>query len=239
MNQSPPDIHSSSDDYISRFLNAGGKFLLNKQSQIISTIITAYRLSLATALDVGGGHFQSAPILAQAGIKVTITGSDYSCQQQMLKTSPNANIEFKVSSLCPLPFPEHSYDLVSTFRVLSHLDNFEDFIGECCRVAKVAVIFDYPTTKSLNYLSRYFFKTKLAVEKNTRTFNSFSDNQIKELLAKNGFQIKQIERELFWPHFLHRAVNNKLLSNIIEKPAEIFGITQRFGSPVIVFATRV
>jgi hypothetical protein len=100
------------------------------------------------------------------------------------------------------------------------------------------VILDYPSVRSANIVSEYFFGLKREIELNTRRFMTFTPHQIRAALAHNGFTVRRERPQFLLPMVLHRAANRATLSRAVELPGRVLGLTRWFGSPVIVRADR-
>lgn len=97
-------------------------------------------------------------------------GNDESCQQR-IQSLVNQNIcSFQVGNVLDLPFPDNSFDVTISYRFLDRVNNWQQFGQELARVAKKAVIIDYPTVRSVNAIAPYLFKLKQGLEGNTRKF---------------------------------------------------------------------
>ena len=152
---------------------------------------------------------------------------------------PEAELKNITGDMLALPFADQSADLVIFVRLLSHIDNWQALIAESCRVSRKSVVFDYPSLFSANALTPLIFGLKKGIEKNTRTYLSFSKRQLKSELEKHGFTITRHVSQFMLPMFLHRALNGAGVLQLIEKLFRITGITHLLGSPVILRADRV
>ncbi len=232
-----PDIHSSSDEYAERFKGEFGEWALNKQGKAVLKILSKYN-NVKTVLDVGGGHGQITPFLTGKNYNVTIYGSSEVCKKRVEKFLNNENCSFKIGSLTSLPFEDKSFDVVLCFRQICHLDLWQDAIKELLRVSKNIVIIDYPTYKSFNILNKIFFKLKKKIEKNTRTFKIFQDEELYDVFKKNDFDIKERIPQFFLPLVFYRVMKKKFLCNFFEIIFSLMGLRKMFGSPVIIEAKR-
>jgi ubiquinone/menaquinone biosynthesis C-methylase UbiE len=229
-----PDVHSSSLEYRERFAGYGGRALIIRQSRVLRELLKEKQ----TVLDVGGGHFQACPHLIDLGCKVTVLGSNAEGDIFLKDVKKYCDVEYIVGELTKLPCDDQSYDQVVSLRQLCHLDDWQRFLGEICRVAKNEVIFDYPVKSSLNLLSDKLFSVKKSVESNTRTYQVFTDEEIRKVLEKNGFKVTTIKRVQFLAAALFRI---KALSLIVDKLEDFFqmlGVAAKLGSPVLVRAER-
>jgi ubiquinone/menaquinone biosynthesis C-methylase UbiE len=230
------DIDTATADYASRFSGAAGEFLLERQTAITLSLLRD--LPKATVLDVGGGHAQLAEPLIQNGFDVTVTGSDDSCRERLVQRIPRFDFEYKTCDSLQLPFEDASFDVVMSFRLLSHVKRWPELIAELSRVAKYCVLFDYADQRSINILYNRLFGLKKKIEGNTRNFNRFSRAEIAGELAKNGFQKPVFKPQFLCPMVVHRQLKSRSISSVMEGCFRATGMTQVFGSPVVVRSDR-
>ncbi len=227
------DIETASDDYATRFAGPTGAWMLAEQWRCFREVASACGVTEhSSILDVGGGHAQLATPLQEHGYKVTVTGSDQRCCSRL-----PTDLQFVVADNLNLPFADRSFDLVVSFRLLPHCNAWQRLVSELCRVARRAVIVDYPTIQSINYLADRFFSTKKKFEKNTRPFTLFSHAEVAEVFSSNGFEVNSEAKEFVLPMALHRMIKNASIS----QAAELIGapLKRWVGSPVVVGALRV
>ena len=227
-----PDIASSTDDYAHRFAGSVGEFFLTTQKNAVLQMLSGHRC--CSVLDVGGGHAQLAAPLTQQGHHVHVVGSDDTCKRQLLQNK--IECEFTSGDLLDLPFPDTSFDVVVSFRILPHLNNWQRLISECCRVASKVVVVDYPDLRSVNAFSSWLFGAKQQLERNTRPFRCFRRAEVIGELRRNGFGECQLKPQFFFPMVLHRMIRSGVAANAIENLARAVGLTGRLGSPMIVRA---
>jgi len=226
-----PDIDSSTDDYATRFSGKVGQWFLNVQEQ--GTLSLLKNIKEASILDVGGGHGQTLPALIANGYKVTILGSDQSCSKRINPYLNNQNAFFKIGSLTDIPFPDQSFDVALSYRILPHLTDWKKLIKELTRVSKNYVLVDFPTLYSFNLLSSLFFPLKKKIEKNTRTYKIFPEKEIIAEFKTNGFIPAGKYAQFLFPMALYRAINNHKISSGLETLFRTIGLTQLLGSPVL------
>ena len=237
--QPPPetaDIETSSDDYASRFAGKTGEWMLKVQEDITVSLMKS--MPNATVLDVGGGHGQLAAPLCRTGFKVTVLGSDESCRSRIAGLIDAGQCEFKTGDVVGLPFPDRSFDVCVSFRLLTHCGRWPQLLSELCRVARRAVIVDYPTSQSLNAIAPLLFGAKKRIEGNTRTWALFKHADIREQFGNNGFSPSERKAQFFLPMVLHRALKCRPLSAALEDICAALGLTHLWGSPVIMKADR-
>lgn len=230
------DIETASDDYATRFAGDVGSYFLKIQIDKVLKIVKRY--NSPSILDVGGGHAQLAIPLIKSGFNVTVTGSDGSCEQQLKREFDAGEYAYQTCDMLQLPYEDNSFDLVLAFRLIPHVDRWQQLIGELSRVAKRAIIVDYPDIRSSNILNALFFRLKKSMEGNTRPFGLFSRNQIRSQFEKYQCSAVQFDPEFFLPMVVHRKIGSAAFSEISEKVCRKTGLTKIFGSPVIVHAQK-
>jgi 2-polyprenyl-3-methyl-5-hydroxy-6-metoxy-1,4-benzoquinol methylase len=231
-----PDIVTSSADYATRFSGPIGHWLLAVQEQ--ATLHLLRDVPGARVLDVGGGHGQLTAPLIRAGFEVTVVGSAPVCAARIASFVEAGQCRFEVGDVLSLPFEDQSFDVVLSYRLVSHINQWQLLLQELARVAKGMVMIDYPAWCSLNALTPMLFSFKRLVEKNTREYLSFRERDLLRVFAASGFTRAQGYPEFFLPMVLHRALKAPSLSAVLEGVCRYAGLTSRFGSPVILKVVR-
>lgn len=231
------DIDTAGEDYATRFSGPVGAWFLEVQQRI--TLELASPWAGGRVLEVGGGHAQLAPAMAAAGFEVTVTGSHDSCRRRLDAAMAPGTFEYRTCDSLALPWPDNSFAVVMAFRLLPHVERWPELLGEMCRVASGAVILDYPDLRSFNFFSERLFGAKMAIEKNTRTFQCFWRKQLVGELAAHNFGRAKLKPQFFWPMALHRAVGSAGFSRAAEGTARALGLNALFGSPVILRAENL
>ena len=230
------DIETSSEDYASRFAGDVGKWFLTVQEAATLKLLDSY--PHANVLDVGGGHGQLTQPLLEAGFKVTVIGSAITCATRILHLRKDNRCRFITGNLLELPFINRAFDVVVCFRLLPHVTNWEQLLSEIGRVAKRAIIIDYPEVRSVNYLAPWMFSLKKRIERNTREYQCFRDSELLKRLESHGFALVARFPEFFLPMVLHRTIKSVNLSVALELAFRRMGFTARWGSPVILKLVR-
>lgn len=231
-----PDLETSSAEYAARFAGPAGEYLLATQTRAIAAAIAG--LSPGTALDVGGGHGQLVDPLTARGWRVTVHGTDAACATNLRSLHGKENCRFLLGDLAAFPVPDRSFDLVIAVRLLSHLQAWPALIGEMCRIARRAVVVDYPSTVGLNALTPLLFAVKKSVEGNTRTYASFSRSELSREFVKHGFRANRTVKQFFLPMVMHRMGRGTVLLRGAESICRVVGLTALAGSPVILRCDR-
>lgn len=225
------DVHASSNEYAGRFAGGVGRWMLQMQEAALLSMVSEHA---ECVLDIGGGHGQTARPLYQAGKSVTVLGSSPACASQLSDEIEAGCVSFKCGNLLQLPFGERAFDLVVSFRLMSHCTAWQTLIAEMCRVADRSVIFDYPSWISSNFLTPVLFRIKRGIEGNTRQYRIFTTSELRNEFAKHGFICTAVRKQFFFPMGLHRAMKRPRVSKFLEYCASSCGLTRLFGSPVII-----
>jgi len=225
------DIETSSDDYARRFSGKVGNWFLRVQEEATLRMLAPHRGT--KILDVGGGHGQLTTTLVQHGYQVTVLGSADVCKQRVRKYVDENRCSFKVGNILDLPYPNQAFDVVVSYRLLPHVTRWKQFLSELTRVAKKAVIVDYPAVQSVNAIAPLLFRLKKRLEGNTRPYTSFRESQLLEVFRTHDFIRADRYPEFFLPMALHRTMKLPVLSSRLERISRLSGLTLLFGSPVI------
>jgi 2-polyprenyl-3-methyl-5-hydroxy-6-metoxy-1,4-benzoquinol methylase len=225
------DIVTSSEEYARRFAGKTGEWMLKVQEALVAGF--ARESGGRSVLDVGGGHAQLAWPLRQAGFEVTVLGSAPECAVRLEPHVARGEIRFVVGNVVEMPFEDRSFDIVVSVRLLTHCKQWQKLVAEMCRVARLAVVVDYPALQGFNALSSAFFGAKKRLEGNTRSWRDFRHEEVDRAFAAAGYERRAGAGQFFWPMVLHRMLRCAALSRALEWPFHVIGIARRWGSPVI------
>jgi SAM-dependent methyltransferase len=225
------DIETSSEDYASRFTGAIGDWLLKVQEKATLHMLSPY--PGATVLDVGGGHGQITSALIENGYHTTVLGSDEICKKRIQAFVDQGLCKFDVGNVLDLPYPDRTFDVVISYRFLAHVSHWQKFLSELSRVADKAIIVDYPTVRSVNYIAPLLFNLKKGVERNTRPFICYQEAELLNYLHSLGMIQTDRYAQFFWPMVLHRMLKTPSLSSALEKFTQVLGLNYLLGSPVV------
>ena len=230
------DVETSSEGYARRFAGPVGRFFLERQAEATLALLRPF--PGASVLDVGGGHGQVTGPLVAAGHTVTVLGSDTSCEARVRQWTGTGHARFVASDLLAPPLPDRSHDVVLSYRLLPHVRRWPDLVATLCRLARVAVVVDYPTRRSVNAAAELLFGLKKGVEGDTRSFIVFSDAEIEGAFAGHGFSPTGRRPQFFFPMALHRGLGSAGLARALKGAASALGLTRALGSPVILRLER-
>jgi len=232
------DADAATEQYARRFEGAVGRWFLELQTRITLKALAGLPHG-ATILDVGGGHAQVAPPLAEAGFRVTVVGSSHACGRLLEGWTSSGRGQFQVADLHHLPYPDRAFDAVICYRLLAHSVDWHRLIDELCRVAGERVIVDYPSRRSVNVVAQRLFEMKQTIEGGTtRQYDLYGRREIADGFAREGFAVREEWPQFFLPMALYRLARSAALARAAEWPARTLHLTQAFGSPVIARADR-
>jgi len=231
------DRETASPDYARRFAGAVGAWFLEVQARTVLDLLAPW--PRARVLDVGGGHGQLTEALLADGHAVTVYGSAPDALSDAVAGQARARrLEFFAGDLLHAPFPDRHFDAVLCFRLLPHVHQAQQLVAELARLARAAVVVDYPTRRSANAVSGALFGLKKGVEGNTRPFTVFRDAEIRQAFAAAGFRPTARRPQFFLPMAVHRALGSAPVSRGLEGAARALGLTRALGSPVLLRAER-
>ncbi len=222
----------------SRFGGPIGQLIAASQEQVLLDF--AGNLEGVSVLDVGTGTGRAALALARHGARVT--GVDSS--EEMLRVArANAERDGVQVSFIPgdahaLQFPDASFDLVTSLRVLMHTPDWQRCLGEYCRVARRSVIFDYPPLVSASALQVILRRLARLIGREAETYHVIGTSAARSVLTRRGFQVSRLHRQFVLPIALHKLVGSPRFTAGSEAALAFIGLRHLFGSPVTILAER-
>ena len=120
--------------------------LISDQAQITTLIINELaekQSSPLRVLDVGGGHGQNVQVVLNGGHSLTVLGSDTACGS-LLENVTSERFTFITGDMTALPFNDGDFDLVLSYRMMAHIDDWRHFAKELQRVSKSWVVIAMP-----------------------------------------------------------------------------------------------
>lgn len=228
------DLYSSTNSYTKRFSGPAGEWMLSVQNQNIREMIAPWKGG--TVLDVGGGHGQIASLLMADGHDVTVLSSSPAAYGRAAMLDPVPHL--KAGDLLNPPFEDQSFDVVTAVRMMAHVGDWEHFVACLCRIARHAVIIDFPIPGGVNALKPLFFGTKKWLEGDTRKFATIKTSAVRETFADHGFTRSRERGQFVLPMVLHRKLGRPDISSKLEKALERAGLLRMIGTPVIYRALR-
>ena len=191
-------------------------------------------------IDVGTGTGRGAFLLASAGARVTgIDASD-----EMLAIARDraretaAAVEFQMGDAHAIEYGDQSFDIAVSLRVLMHTPKWRQCIAELCRVARHAVVIDYPSAASTALGQSLARKLLHPVGLSSEPYRVFFDGQIRRELEAHGFRITAMHRQFVLPIAVHKMIGSRRFTETSEQWLARIGMLRLFGSPVTVYAER-
>jgi len=230
------DVETSSDAYARRFGGAVGAWFLDVQSRATLDLLRPW--PGAAVLDVGGGHGQLTGPLVDAGFDVTVYASDAACEARVREWTGSGHARFAAGDLLAAPWPDRSFDVVLAYRLLPHVRRWRDLVKELTRLARRAVVVDFPTARSVNAAAGALFSLKQGVEGDTRPFTVFHAAEVEGAFAGHGFVPTGRHPQFVLPMALHRATRSVALARALEGAAAAVGLRRAFGSPLLLRVER-
>ncbi|ETX12737.1 hypothetical protein OCH239_17365 [Roseivivax halodurans JCM 10272] len=228
------DLAPSTDRYAQRFSGPTGNWLLSRQTNALRTLIAPWPGS--EVLDVGGGHGQiAAPLIADGHI-VRVHASCEAALGRARRLDPQPDLG--VGPLMPLPYPDRSFDVVTSFRLLAHIGDWQGLLDEFCRVARKAVIVDFPIPAGANTFQPILLGLKKSLETETRSFATIATREIVARGAANGFPLSEHIGQFVLPMVVHRTLRQPWLSERSERLLASAGLAHWLGSPVVLALWR-
>jgi len=222
-----------------RFGGPIGQLVASREAEVISRFVGSVRGR--TVLDVGTGTGRLALLLAQTG--AIVTGVDAS--SEMLRVAreraeaQQADVRFVAGDAHALDFPDRSFEIVVSSRVLMHTPRWQTCVDELCRVARGRVLIDYPSARSFALFESLWRRANYAAGGSARQpYRVFFDGQLAAAFQRNGFQIRLKERHFVLPISLYKLFGSARVAEMSETMFRRVGLARVFASPVTVLAER-
>ena len=193
-----------------------------------------------SVLDVGTGTGRAALAIARRGAKVT--GVDAS--PEMLKVAQahaeeaHLPVTFLPGDAHALNFPDQSFDVAVSLRMLMHTPNWRQCLGELCRVSRRRVIFDYPPLVSAAALQVVARRIAQILGRKVEAYHVISTNAVKSVLNEHGFRVVNMNRQFVLPIAFHKMIGSRRFTEGMEKMLSSVGLMQLIGAPVTISAER-
>ena len=221
-----------------RFSGPIGRLIAESQEHVIASFLDP--IAGLRVLDVGTGTGRGAIALAARGARVT--GVDASAEMLAVArrraSESGVEVDFLQGDAHGLAYEDRSFDVVLCLRVLMHTPDWRQSLGELCRVASRAVVFDYPALMSAAALQSAARRTANAMGGKTEAYRVFTDRSVRATLAANGFRLAQSDRQFVLPIAVHKKLGSASATSRIEGAFRRVGLNWLLGSPVTVLAER-
>jgi 2-polyprenyl-3-methyl-5-hydroxy-6-metoxy-1,4-benzoquinol methylase len=221
-----------------RFGGPIGDLIANSQARVLADLVGTSRDG--TILDVGTGTGRAALLLARGGATVTAVdaSSEMLAVARRRAADEGAAVRFLAGDAHALDFPDRSFDVAVSLRVIMHAPQWERCIAELCRVAGRQVIVDYPSAHSFALLESIARRFAHAVGLKTEPYRVFTDHAIATAFTRHGFRIRSVHRQFVLPIAFHKAIGSRRFTTAVEGFLGRVGLLGVFGSPVTLVAER-
>lgn len=133
---------------------------------------------IRSVLDVGCGEGTITDFMAEWLPHAQIVGIDFSktgihCAESRYRRPNLRFIHDETSQELT-----RSYDLVSAFEVLEHVENWQEFLGRIARAAQQFVLLSFPTGRMRSF------------ERSMGHFRNFACGEVERFMSENGFEAR-------------------------------------------------
>ena len=215
-----------------------GQLVAEKEARVLLDFVGDLREKMV--LDVGTGTGRVALALARQGAHVT--GVDASLE--MLKVArtrlaaAQMNVTFLPGDAHALAFPDQSFDMAVSLRMLMHTIDWRNCLAELCRVARRRIVFDYPPTWSAPALQVGMRRVMRLAGRNVETYRVISPTSVRSVLAANGFDVVELHRQFVLPIAFHKLIGSRAFTEGAERILAAVGLLRVFGASVTIAAER-
>jgi len=221
-----------------RFGGPIGELVAATQARVLSNFVG--RIQERKILDVGTGTGRAALLFARGG--AWVTGIDAS--EEMLAVArqraaaDGVVATFAVGDAHALTFPDRSFDVAISLRVLMHTPDWRRCIAELCRVGDQLVIIDYPSARSAAALQSIGRRVLATIGRSAEPYRVLSDAEVALALTRCGFRVRSVHHQFVLPIAVHKAIGSRGFTTRVEGWLERAGLLKTLGSPVTLVAER-
>jgi SAM-dependent methyltransferase len=221
-----------------RFGGPIGELIATTQGRVLANLIGTIRDRVI--LDVGTGTGRAALLLARGGAHVTAVdaSSEMLAVARRRATEEGAAVRFLVGDAHALEFPDRSFDVAVSLRVIMHTPQWQQCVSELCRVAERLVVVDYPSAHSFAAIQSTARRIAHAAGLKPEPYRVFTDRTIAAAFAAHGFRIRSVHRQFVLPIAFHKAIGSRRFTVAVETVLDRLGLLGLFGSPITLVAER-
>ncbi|HUF46355.1 MAG TPA: class I SAM-dependent methyltransferase [Vicinamibacterales bacterium] len=221
-----------------RFGGPIGRYLADVQAAVLREALEP--LAGRTVLDVGTGTGRAAVELAAAG--AAVIGLDASVEMLRVAAvrSAEAGVHLRLgrADAHALPLADRSVDAAVSLRVLMHALDWRQCVSELCRVARVRVVVDFPSSRSFARIESVGRRVARRFGRSVEDYRVISEADVSEAFARSGYRVAFVRRQFVLPIALHKKVSSLAATRGVEHALAAIGLLRLCGSPVTLVAER-
>lgn len=221
-----------------RFGGPIGELVAAEQGRVLTNFIG--RVHGRRILDVGTGTGRAAVFLARGG--AVVTGVDASNAMLDIARERAAGdgvtVRFLLGDAHALEFPDRTFDVTISLRLLMHAPGWRDCVAELCRVADRLVILDYPSATSFAAIESAARRLLSRLRVPTEPYRVLTDRAVRRALEQSGFRVRSVHRQFVLPIALHKAIGSVRFTRAAERGLSRIALRGLCGSPVTLVAER-
>lgn len=222
-----------------RFSGPIGGLLAETQEHVL--VDFCGELAGRSVLDVGTGTGRASLALARRG--AAVTGVDASREMlgvaEARAIAERLPVTFAHGDAHALAFPDRSFEVCVSLRVLMHTPGWRTCLAELCRVARERVVIDYPALVSTAAVQAAERRVRHALGARTEPYRVFTEARIRRELHRHGFRFARAHRQFVLPIAFHKAIGSRRFTESLEGAFASVGLLWLCGSPVTVLAERI
>jgi SAM-dependent methyltransferase len=200
-----------------------GSFFLAEEATRFRTMIHRFG-HCSSILDLGAGTGKLA-----ATVSAPYMAMDRSVAMLHMLRTRTPTVPLVVGDAQALPFRSQSVDILCASRLLMHLPDWPLMAAESCRVARRAVILDFPVSPSLAALEPRLWP--LCRRDAHPPHRVFTVREVRRVFAQHGFREVTVHRGFVLPYRLHRLLKTAWVSHLFERVVRGVGLAYLLGSP--------
>jgi SAM-dependent methyltransferase len=215
-----------------------GRLVMEDQERVLFDLLG--KLDQVRLLDVGTGTGRAA--LAAAARGAQVTGLDASAE--MLKVAAGRAeqaglaVTFLQGDAHALEFPERSFPVVISLRMLMHTPDWRQCLAELCRVADARLVFDFPPLLSAAALQVGARRLAQWAGRRVEAYQVIPVRAMRAVLSAHGFRVVRTHRQFVLPIAFHKLIGSRAFTEGAEGLLSALGLLGLVGAPVTVLAER-
>ena len=204
--------------YSNTFGYTGG---IRYQFYLIKTLLKYINKDINTILDIGAGEGSKTYLLSEYFSNAKVFGIDFT--EEGINLAKNkykkSNLYFEKLDVFNIDKKETSYDIVSCFEVLEHVEDWQTLLKKITDISDKYILISVPTGRMREY------------EVNIGHLRNFQNGEIENFLKVNGFDIVKVFYAGFpfysplgrdWINKNYKSYDKSMSTEIISIKGKIF-----------------